>query len=148
MSGSGRGWDRLCDALGQPDWKSRAEWKLQAGRARHRPEITEAITALIKKKPTAHWMEVFEDAGVPCGPINTIDQVFADPQVRHLGMAAPVESPTLGPISLVASPLNMSGLQKNIRSSAPGPGSHTEEVLRDAGYSPEELRKLESKGAI
>ena len=148
LSGSGRVWDRLCDALERPDWKARPEWKLQAGRGQHRAEITEAITAIMKTKPTSHWMDVFETAGVPCGPINTIDKVFADPQVKHMGMAAPVVSPGLGPISLVASPINMSGVAKTIRSAAPPPGFHTEEVLREAGYSTEELRELRSSGAI
>lgn len=148
MSGSGRVWDRLCDALERPEWKSKPEWKLQAGRARDRAEITAAISAVIKTKPIAHWMEVFENAGVPCGPINTIDKVFADPQVKHLGMAAPVDSPHLGPIRLVASPITISGADKSIRSSAPTPACHTEEILREAGYSTDELAELKSKGAI
>ena len=148
IGASGRVWERLCDALEQPDWKAKPEWKLQAGRIEHKAAITSAIAAIVKTRPSAHWMEVFEEAGVPCGPINTIDKVFADPQVRHLGMAAPVTSERLGPIDLVGSPLNMTGIRKEIRTAAPDAGAHTEEVLREAGFTSEELEQLKAKGAI
>ena len=148
IGASGRVWERLCDALERPEWKSRPEWKLQAGRIEHKAAITAAIEAIVKTRPSAHWMEVFEEAGVPCGPINTIDKVFADPQVRHLRMAAAVTSQRLGKIDLVASPLNMTGIDKVIHSSASDPGTHTDEVLNEFGFSAEELEALKSKGVI
>jgi len=148
ISASGRVWERLCDALGKPEWKAREEWKLQAGRIQHRVAVRAAVADVIKTKPNAHWMDVLEASGVPCGPINTIDQVFADPQVQHLGMAMKVDRPGLTPQTLVASPLNMSGLAKNVRSAAPDPGRDTEQILHEAGYSAEEIAKLKALGVI
>jgi crotonobetainyl-CoA:carnitine CoA-transferase CaiB-like acyl-CoA transferase len=87
-------------------------------------EITHGIS------PLTHWVELFEEAGVPCGPIYTVDQVFADPQVKHLKMAAPTSSRRRGDFHLVASPLNMEGVPKAIRSATPEMGQHTEEILR------------------
>ena len=93
-------------------------------------------------------MELFEEAGIPCGPINTIDKVFADPQVQHLGIGTPVHSPLFGDTRMVASPLNFTGASRNIRSHIPEPGAHTDEVLRGAGYANEEIEKLRAGGVI
>jgi len=148
IAASGRVWERFCDALGQPQWKDKPEWKLQAGRNAQRPQITAAIAEVVRTKSNAHWIEVFEEAGVPSGPVYTVDQVFADPQVQHLGMAADIHSPAYGPQKLVASPLNMSGASKAVRSAAPGPGEHTIQILRENGYSTEEIEKLKSLQVI
>src|SRR5262245_35569938 len=82
---SGRLWPRLCDALGKPEWKDRAEWNTSAGRTKDRAAVNQAIAEVTQHKPAAHWVEAFEAAGIPAGPINSIDRVFADPQVQHLG---------------------------------------------------------------
>ena len=148
LSASGRVFERLCDAVGRPDWKEKEEWKLQTGRVKDRVALRAAVAAEIRKQPNAHWMELLEAAGVPCGPIYTIDQVFADPQVKHLGMAATVEREGLPPQQLVASPINMSGLQKTIRWAAPEAGRDTVAILREAGYSEEEIRKLKDLQVI
>ena len=85
---------------------------------------------------------------MPCGPIYTIDQVFADPQVRHLGIAAPVSNERGSTLNLVASALNVEGLPRTIRSPTPEAGQHTEEILRGVGYSAAELDSLRTKGVI
>jgi formyl-CoA transferase len=84
---------------------------------------------------------------VPCGPINTIDQTFADPQVQHLGMAAPVQGPN-GEFNIVGSPINLEGTVKKIRSATPKAGEHTEEVLRSIGYSAADIEKLRANGVV
>ena len=99
-------------------------------------------------KPAAHWVELLEEAGVPCGPIYSIDQVFADPQVEHLGIAAPVSSENRGSFKLVGSPLNMEGLPKAIRSPTPEAGQHTEEILRSLGYADAEMNTMRKNGVI
>jgi crotonobetainyl-CoA:carnitine CoA-transferase CaiB-like acyl-CoA transferase len=127
-------WQRLCELLEKPDWLANPVWATQRDRARNRTSVHAAIAAELCLQSTAHWVDAFEGAGIPCGPIYTVDQVFADPQVQHLGIAAPLEHPKCGATHLVASPLNIEGVDKKIRSAAPVRGVHSEEVLADLGY--------------
>jgi formyl-CoA transferase len=144
-----RVWLRCCDALGHPEWKDKVEWNTRQKRTQDRKAVNDAISAITKHKPSAHWVEVMEAAGVPCGPIYSIDQTFADPQVQHLGMAAPVTHPQRGEFKIVASPINMHQTQKKIRRPTPDRGEHTDEVLRAfVGCSDAELKDLRGQGVI
>jgi crotonobetainyl-CoA:carnitine CoA-transferase CaiB-like acyl-CoA transferase len=145
---SGRMFTRFCETIGHPDWLEKEEWKTQAGRSKARKEINAAISEITSTKPAHHWIELFEANGIPCGPIYTIDQVFSDPQVKHLGMARPMHHPTLGSKDVVASAINISGFSKNIRIPTPEAGSSTDEVLRSVGYSDAEISAMRAKGAI
>ena len=145
---SARLFERFSKAIGHPEWVTRPGWTDQKGRSADRKAINAAISAVTQTMPAAHWIELFEGAGIPCGPINSIDQVFADPQVKHLGMATPVEHARLGRIELVASPVNMSGLQRGVRTATPERGEHTEQVLRGLGYDDETIAGLREQGAI
>ncbi len=145
---SERVWQRFCDAIGKPEWKEKPEWSTRGKRSEDRKTINAAISEITRTKPAAHWVELFEEAGVPCGPINSMDQVFADPQVQHLGMAAPVSSKKKGEFHLVGSPINFEGARKAIRSPTPDAGEHTEEILRTLGYSDAQMSELRAKGAI
>jgi crotonobetainyl-CoA:carnitine CoA-transferase CaiB-like acyl-CoA transferase len=145
---SARVFERFCDAIGHPEWNTKPEWRTQKGRSAARAEINATIGEITRQKPAAYWIELFEGAGIPCGPINTIDQVFADPQVRHLGMATPMHQPSIGELEVVASPINMSGLSKDIRRPTPEAGAHTDEVLRGAGYSDADIADLRRKGVV
>jgi formyl-CoA transferase len=141
-------WERFCEAVGKSEWKDRPEWKTQVGRSQHREEINAAIAELTRTQPSAYWIALCEGIGIPCGAINTMDQVFEDPQVQHLRMAAPVQSPQLGELHLVASPLNMPGVPKTIRRATPEAGADTDAVLKSVGYSDEEIAGMRSKGVI
>ena len=143
---SGRLWERLCDVLDRAEWKTKAEWNTGIGRTKDRPALNAAIAEVTCQKPSAYWVERFEAAGIPAGPINTIDKVFADPQVQHLGIATPVQSPLLGSTRLVASPLNVEGSPRGIRSPTPEPGTHTDEVLRWLGFTDREQAALGEAG--
>lgn len=145
---SGRLWERFCDTLEKPEWKTKPGWAKLTDRTANRAEINEAIAEVTRLKPSAHWVELFEEAGIPSGPINTIDKVFADPQVEHLGIAAPVHSPHYGDTRIVASPLNFPGVTKEIRSPTPEAGAHTDEVLQWLGYSAGEIEKLRADKVI
>jgi len=145
---SARMWERLCDAIGRPEWKAKAEWKSQKGRSADRAAINAAIGDITRHKPAEHWIDLFEGAGIPCGPIYNIDQVFADPQVRHLGMATPMRHPSLGEINVVASPINMTGVPRDVRLPTPEAGAHTDEVLRAAGYSDADIGAMRQKGVV
>lgn len=145
---SGRLWDRFCETVERPDWKTHEKWKTQQGRSADRAAINAAIGEITRTKPAEHWIELFEANGIPCGPIYTIDQVFADPQVKHLRMARVMHSPAVGDKEVVASAINISGFSKDIRLPTPEAGSSTEEVLRGAGYSAREIEEMRAKGAI
>ena len=145
---STRVWERLCDALGKSEWKSSSNWNTGSKRSEDRKALNAAIGEVTRHKPSAHWVELLEEAGVPCGPINTIDQVFADPQVKHLGIATPMVSPKHGTFNVVASPINLEGLNKSIRTATAEAGEHTEEVLRGIGYNDAKIAELRAKHVI
>jgi formyl-CoA transferase len=139
---STRLWIRFCAAIGREDWASRPEWRTQEARRNDRTGINAAIAEVTRRHPSAHWVALFEEAGIPCGPIYTVDQVFADPQIRHLGMAVPMRSPQLGEVEVVASPINFSGAPKEIRRPTPGAGEHTRQVLQALGCTEAEIEAL------
>ena len=145
---SSRVFTRFCEAIERPDWLTHEDWKTQAGRSRDRAAINAAIGEITRAKPSNHWIELFEANGIPCGPINAIDQVFADPQVKHLGMATRMNSPHVGDKEVVASAINISGFSKAIRGHTPNAGEHGEEILKSVGYSDAELNDMRHKGVI
>jgi formyl-CoA transferase len=146
----GRMWERFCEVIGHPEWPFKPEWRTSKGRSNDRAAINAVIGEITQHHTAEHWIKVFDEAGIPCGPIYTIDQVFADPQVEHLGMATPMRRPAAagGDTRVVASPLNFSGLNREIRLPTPDPGDHTDEVLRSVGYSEAEIAALRAKGIV
>jgi crotonobetainyl-CoA:carnitine CoA-transferase CaiB-like acyl-CoA transferase len=145
---SSRVFTRFCEAIERPDWLQKEDWKTQVGRSKDRKAINAAISEITKTKPSNHWIELFEANGIPCGPINTIDQVFADPQVKHLGMATAMKSPYVGDTEVVASAINISGYSKAIRGYTPDAGEHNDEILKSVGYTDAELDEMRKKGAM
>src|ERR1700710_846537 len=145
---SSRVFSRFCEAIGRPEWLEREGWKTQAGRSKDRKAINGAIGEITKTKPAEYWIELMETNGIPCGPIYSIDQVFADPQVKHLGMATKMVSPYIGETEVVASAINISGFSKAIRNYTPDPGEHGDEILKSVGYTDAELADMRQKGAI
>ena len=99
-------------------------------------------------RTSAEWIDLLNAAGVPCGPIYTIDQVFAAPQVRHLGMAAPLEHPRLGAIKVVGQAVAMSRARFSVRRPTPERGQHTDEVLGELGMDAAEIAGLRERHII
>jgi crotonobetainyl-CoA:carnitine CoA-transferase CaiB-like acyl-CoA transferase len=145
---SPRLWERFCEALGRPDWKNRPEWSTGEGRSRDRAAINQSIGEVTRQASSLHWIDTFDAAGIPCGPINTIDQVFEDPQVQHLGLARPVDHPRLGAQRMVGTPLNFSGIEDRIRRPTADAGEHTDAVLAELGYDADAIAALRSGGVI
>ena len=141
-------YQRFCEVMGREDWLTDERFNTPPRRSKNRDEMNGQIEAITATKTSREWIEAFNEAGVPAGYIYSIDEVFQDPQVQHLGMAAPVAHPTLGNIELVAQPVHLSGAPSTIRTPTPDIGEHNDEVLSEAGYTPDEIHELRKTGAI
>lgn len=145
---SGRLLWRFCEAIGLPDLPRDPRFATGEARSANRAELNDLVAARIATRTTAEWVAVLNDVGVPCGPVNTIDEVFADEQVRHLGLAARVEHPALGPLDLVRNAVTMTGAAPTVRTPSPDPGEHTDDILRGLGLADDEIAALRARGAV
>lgn len=141
-------YERFCAAMEQPRWRTDPRYATPGARSRNRDAMNAEIEAITRTRASAEWIAAFNEAGVPAGYIYAIDEVFADPQVQHLGMAAPAQHPALGDIELVAQPIKLSGAEFTVRSPTPELGEHTEEVLAEAGYDANAIAALRQAEAI
>jgi formyl-CoA transferase len=139
---------RLCRALGAPELLADPRFDSDRGRSLNRNALNSAIEEYTAKRDTAEWIDILNRAGVPSGPIYSIDQVFADPQVRHLGMATPVDHPTLGRLDLVNQAMMLSRTPSAMRSATPERGEHTDAVLGELGYGAAEIAALRARRVI
>ena len=141
-------YERFCTVMGHPEWMTDEAYATTAARSANRHAMNAEIEAITTTRTSQEWIETFNAAGVPAGHIYSIDEVFADPQVQHLGMAAPVRHPELGDIELVAQPIKMSASEFSVRRPTPTLGEHTREVLEEAGFPLEEIDALVRAGMI
>jgi crotonobetainyl-CoA:carnitine CoA-transferase CaiB-like acyl-CoA transferase len=141
-------WRRFCRAIGEQKLASDPAYATPSARSKNRDQLNAAIAEVTRRLPSAHWIDALNQAGVPCGPINTIDQVFDDPQIRHLGMAQPVRSHERGDTELVGQPVSLSRTPSRIRTPPPLMGEHTEEILADLGYDDARIAELRGAGVI
>jgi crotonobetainyl-CoA:carnitine CoA-transferase CaiB-like acyl-CoA transferase len=138
----------LCRAAGQAAIASDERFATNAMRVRHRAELLEVLTPLMRQHSVERWCELAQQEGFPCGPINTIDRVFRDPQVRAREMHIQMNSPSYGALDLVASPMRLSASPVSYRRAPPSLGQDTQEVLRDLHYSDDEITSLRDSGVI
>jgi crotonobetainyl-CoA:carnitine CoA-transferase CaiB-like acyl-CoA transferase len=142
-------WRRFCEAAGAQDLLENPDFATVVARARNRPALITHLERIMRRHPSAYWVEVLNKVGVPCGPINAIDETFADPQVRHLGIAKPVENPSLGMQKMVGQPIHMSRHpQPDALRPTPAQGEHTDTVLHDLGYDAETIAGLRGQGVV
>jgi crotonobetainyl-CoA:carnitine CoA-transferase CaiB-like acyl-CoA transferase len=124
---------RLCDLLRHPEWTSDPDYRDDTHRVRNRAALAACIEAVTVTRPRAHWLDLFAANDLPCGPINTYAQVFADPQVQARGMIVETDHPVLGRIRTLGAPVKMSATPPTVQTRAPLLGEHTEQVLLEAG---------------
>ncbi len=140
---------RLCNALGAPELLENPDYKDSESRSQNRVALNEALTKCTEMRSTAEWIEVLNQAGVPSGPIFSVDQTAADPQVQHLRIATPVTHPRLGELEVVGQPVSLGPEGRpSIRRHSPDLGEHTEEVLGWLGYNAAAISELHEQEAI
>jgi crotonobetainyl-CoA:carnitine CoA-transferase CaiB-like acyl-CoA transferase len=149
IAATGEGmWRRVCEGIGRADMLEREDFKGDQNRSKNRVALNAEINKALAAKTTAEWMEILTKAEVPCGPIYSIDQVFDDPQVKHIGVATTVKSPKLGEIRIVNQAVKLSRTPARMASAPPEVGEHTDEVLKELGYDKAAVDALRQKKIV
>ncbi|HZF18924.1 MAG TPA: CoA transferase, partial [Burkholderiales bacterium] len=149
IAATGEGmWRRVCQGMGREDLLEREEFKGEQNRSKNRVALNAEINKALAARNTAEWIEILTRGEVPCGPIYTIDQVFADPQVKHIGAAASVKSAKLGEIRIVNQAVKLSRTPATLATAPPELGEHTAEVLEELGYGEAGIEALRKKKVI
>ena len=141
-------WERLCKAIQLPELIDHPDYKTGALRSKNRDAINAAIEAQTVTRTSADWIAIFNEIGVPCGPIYSIDQVFADEQVKHLGIAQDANKPTGETETFVGQPVALSRTPSKIVATPPELGQHTDEVLKEFGFADNEIAELHAAKAV
>jgi formyl-CoA transferase len=145
---SGRLLRNLSEVIGLPGLPDDPRFDSAAKRSANREELNALIAGRLRTRTTAEWVQALNQAGVPCGPVYRMDEVFADPQVRHLEMTAPVQHPALGRLDILRNAVRMTDGPATVRAPSPDAGDHTDEVLAGLGYPEAEIARLRASGVI
>lgn len=141
-------WLKLCQTLGIPEIADQPDFATAEARLANREKTNATLADATRTRTTAEWIEALNAAGIPCGPINRMNEVFADPQVRHNGMAQAVPHPVLGDIRLVSQPVHLSRTPSALTAASPDRGQHSHDVLAELGYTADEIAALSRNGVI
>ena len=146
----GQMWQRFCDALNATALLQHPDYQSIGSRTRHRDQIKADMNAITEMFTVAELVQRLNEAGVPCGPINTIKEAFENPQVQHLGMAVPAPHEEMGDLNLVRSPINLSSFPHpaSLSRAAPDTGADGEDILRGLGFAADEIAALQQARVI
>ncbi len=141
-------WERCCQVFGKTEWTKDERYATSAARSKNRDALNAEIEAVTQTDTTANWVARLNEAGVPCGPIYKVDEMFADPQVKHLGIAQTLNGGNRGEVAYVGQPFGLSRTPSRIVSHPPALGEHTDEVLREMGYDQAAIDDLRARQVI
>jgi crotonobetainyl-CoA:carnitine CoA-transferase CaiB-like acyl-CoA transferase len=139
---------RFCGAIERPDLLTDPRFATSKARSTNRDTLMDVLMPVTRQKPSAEWITLLNEAGVPCGPIYKINESFADPQVQHLKMAQPVKSPELGDLTILGHPVSWGDARQPIRTAAPELGQDNEDILTSIGYTKEQMADLAQRQVI
>jgi crotonobetainyl-CoA:carnitine CoA-transferase CaiB-like acyl-CoA transferase len=141
-------WERFCTALGKPEWIADENLSKGSFRVEHYDEVEKMIEEITMTKATEEWLKIFEENEVAAGPINTVEELFQDPQVRSLELVREMVHSKAGKVKILKQPWTLSATPGGIKYAPPALGEHTTQVLLDRGFSPEEINAFKEKGVI
>ena len=141
-------WKRFCTVLGDEALAEDERFSSPGRRSRNRDALTPILEDRLKDKTADEWIDELNQAGIPCGPILSIDKVFENEQVRHLDLAHPIEHPSLGSIEILGRPVTLSRTPASIRTPTAEKGEHTAEILKELGVSEEEIQQLHKDAVV
>jgi len=141
-------WASFVTALGSPPELLKPDYASVESRRANRDQLTAELQAILSTRTRAEWVEILDASGVPCGPINTLDEVFAEPQVKHLALLERVEHSTRGAVDVLRSPLTMSRSQTVPKTASPMPSQDTDEVLHELGYDDAQIQAWRRDGIV
>jgi len=142
-------WVNFCGLVGKEEWLEDPRFESNPKRVENRDALLPLVEGLFADKTCEEWMDLLLDAAIPCGPVNNMEHLFADPQVHHRDMVAEVPHPTIGSLRLVGIPIKYSETPGDIRLHPPLLGEHTDDVLSNVlEYAPDKIRELKERGAV
>jgi formyl-CoA transferase len=141
-------WRIVCESIGRPELIEDAQFKTAEDRAKNRKALNQVMTDSLSAKTSSEWVAIFNKAGVPCGPIYRMDQVFADAQVKHMQVRAEVPHARLGRLGLINQPVKLSRTPAKLVAASPERGEHTDEVLRELGFQDSEISDFKTHKII
>jgi crotonobetainyl-CoA:carnitine CoA-transferase CaiB-like acyl-CoA transferase len=141
-------YQRFCKVINAPQLANDPDFATNADRSKNRTRLHEAISAITRERTTAAWIDLLNESGVPCGPIYQMNEVFADPQVKHLNITRHVQHKTLGDVEVVGQAVELSRTPWSVRTATPEPGEHTDAVLHELGYDDAAIAGLRERKAV
>jgi formyl-CoA transferase len=141
-------WLRFCKAIDAEHFLKVPEYESAAARSKNRDALNAEINVILGTRNSAEWIEPLNAQGVACGPIYAVDEMFEDPQVKHLGIATPMHTKDRGPLAVMRQPMTLSRSESTIAQPTPERGEHSDEILREFGFSNDEIDALRASGAI
>lgn len=141
-------WKKLCTQLGREDLITNPLFSDQSGRSKNRAELNKQLESALKTRDTTYWVETLNNAGVACGPVYTVEQMFADEQVQYLNLVRAVEHASLGRKYVLGQPIRLSGATAVDDQPAPDRGQHSVDILKDMGIPGEVVERLQHEHVL